>query len=189
MSVTAQVPDEVTYRQRRFALTAIEGDGLFDPGAHGMHPRPTSTGCYRGAVCHYRVRRRRLLLDELELGSAHRPDLARATPQPDDREVWRYRDVGLPVHFTGRMLVGRGDVANLPYLNMGFWPAWMYAEVYDLVFDGGVLGAAVDVSTELDAVRRDLGAAVARPDAGESTGDWITRTFSLTYAYSWPRTW
>jgi hypothetical protein len=82
------------------------------------------------------------------------------------------------------MLVGRGDVHGVPYLNMGFWPAWMYAEAHELTFAEGRLTRARDLSADLAAVRKDI--ADAGPGPGEPTRDWITRTYSLTFAYSWP---
>lgn len=191
--MSAQRPDMLTYRRRQYAVTAVEGDGLFDPASHGLDPKPTSTGCYRGTICHYVVRRKHLVLDRLDLGSDGRPpELAGVEPEYDDYE-WTYPRVGLAIAFTGRMLVGRGDVDGTPYLNMGFWPAWMYAEVYELAFAEGVLTSASDVSAAIATVRDGLGdgpgdglRAAARPAPGEPTPDWINRTFSLTFDYSWP---
>jgi hypothetical protein len=71
---------------------------------------------------------------------------------------------------------------------MGFWPAWMYADVHELRFAHGVLVEVEDRTAELASVRDRLGDTAARPAPGESTGDWIYRTFSLTFSYSWPRT-
>ncbi|GIJ56707.1 hypothetical protein [Virgisporangium aurantiacum] len=182
--MSAQIPDELRYRGRLFALTAAEGVGGFDPAEHGLTPRPASTACWRGTVCRYRLRYRQLLLDRLDLATDDPPPpLAGAEPRAG-RYDWRYRDLGLPVPFTGRMLVGRGDVDGTPYLNMGFWPAWMYAEAHELTFTDGTLTGARDVSDDLAAVRDTI--AEAGPGAGESSSDWIARTFSLTFAYSWP---
>jgi hypothetical protein len=68
------------------------------------------------------------------------------------------------------MLVGRGDVDGTPYLNMGFRPAWMYAEAHDLTFVDGRLTDARDLSAGLSAdlaAVRD-GITGAGPDPGES---------------------
>lgn len=95
--MSAQIPDEIRYRGRLFALTAVEGVGGFDPAEHGLNPRPAGTACW---------------------------------------------------------------------------------------FVAGRLTGARDLSADLDAVRDTITA--AGPEPGESTRDWITRTFSLTFAYSWP---
>jgi hypothetical protein len=186
--VTAQEPDEVVLGGRRFAITAVDGAGLFDPAGHGLRPGPTSTACYRGFVCRYRVRDGELTLDALQIGSAEPPGpLCGIGPRPDRYQgTWRYHPLAIPVGFTGRLLVGRGYVATGNHLNMGFWPAWMYAEVEELTFADGMLAATVDRSAELAAVREEGGASLASPAPGESGRDWVSRTFSLTFEYSWP---
>ena len=185
--MTSQALDEVRYERRRFWLTAVGGTGLFEPTAHGLEPQSPHTACYRGYVCHYSVVKGRLVLRKLDLGSAAEPPLlAGARAQPEEFCGWQYRGLDIAVAFTGRLLIGHGDIDDRPYLNMGFRPAWMFPEVRDLTFRAGALVTATDCSAELAAVRADVAATAAQPAAGEPTGDWISRTFSLTYAYSWP---
>jgi hypothetical protein len=62
----------------------------------------------------------------------------------------------------------------------------MFSEVYELTFQTGALLIAADRSAELAAVRMDVADTSARPASRESTEEWISRTFSLTYDYSWP---
>ncbi|BCB74243.1 hypothetical protein GCM10022251_09620 [Phytohabitans flavus] len=185
--MSGQAPDEVLFEASWWAVTAVDGAGLFDPTAHGLDPRPKGTACYRGYVCRYALVDGRLALRELELGSQDEPPrLAGVEPGRDDDWLgWRYQELDVPVAFTGRLLVGDGDTDG-PYLNMGFLPAWMYAEVRDLTFQAGTLVDAADRSAELAAVRADFAETAARPPAGEASRDWISRTFSLTYDYSWP---
>jgi hypothetical protein len=186
VGMTLQWPDEVRFERKRFSVTAVDGVGLFDPTAHGLEPRWLGTGCYRGHVCLYSVVRRRLVLRELIVGAENEPvRLGGVRPRLDERDGWRYAGLDVPVDFTGRLLLGGGDRYSY-YLNMGFWPAWMYYDVRDLTFQDGALRAAVDCSDELAEVREvvlDLGVG---PDEGEPSGDWIDRTFSLDYDYSWP---
>ncbi|MFB7334440.1 hypothetical protein ACFC00_22750 [Streptomyces adustus] len=183
--MTAQIPDEVLFEGRRFALTAVDGGGLFDPAGHGLETRPGGTACYRGHICRYTTAGQRLTLQDLELGSEHEPPpLCGVRPRQDAECLeWRYRRPDLPMSFTGRLLIGTGDVADSPYLNMGFRPAWMYSDVRELTFRDGRLLTATDHSAELAAVRSE---AAPGPVAGEPTGQWISRTFSLSYDYSWP---
>ncbi|MBP2478523.1 hypothetical protein JOF53_007395 [Crossiella equi] len=182
--MTAQMPDRVFIQGMGFALTAVNGTGLFDPAARGLEPQGFSTGCYRGHVCRYAVKER-LVLRGLELGAEEEPPpLDGVRPRQDEHlGSWRYQRLDLPVSFTGRLLVGRG-YADSPVVNMGFWPAWRYAEVHDLAFRDGVLVSAEDCSAALAEVRANLPA--TGPAPGEPFGDWFERTFSLTYEYSWP---
>jgi hypothetical protein len=177
--------DEVFFEGEQYAVTAVDGAGLFDPGEHGLEPRMLHTACYRGRICHYAVDDRRLVLRELHVGSEDEPariDGVRAR-WDDEFGSWHYQGLDVPVAFTGRLLIGSGDVDDSPYLNMGFWPAWMFAEVRELTFRGGGLVAADDCSAAIAEIRPDM---IAEPAPGESTEDWIHRTFSLTYDYSWP---
>src|SRR5262249_46056836 len=96
--------------------------------------------------------------------------------------------LSIPVAFSGRLLVGADVVADAPFLHMGFFPAWMYLDVYELVFDRGGLVSSVERSAELAAVRDRLGDSGARPRVNEPVKEWISRTFSLTFDYSWPST-
>lgn len=180
------MPDEVLFAGRWFAVTAVDGAGLFDPTTHGLEPGPIGTACYRGYLCRYAADGS-LTLRELALGLQDEPPrLVGAAPSHDDDPGWHYRELNIPVAFTGRLLIGDGDIPDRPYLNMGFWPAWMYSDVHELTFQAGTLLTATDRSAELAAVRRDVADTAARPAPGEETRDWISRTFSLTYAYSWP---
>jgi hypothetical protein len=191
--MTRQVPDEVRYLRRTYHLTALDGSGLFDPGEHGVTPTALSTACYRGFMCGYAVRGGRLLLDSLEIGAEPGAALAGpfgAAPERDERRsfhrgtVW-YSRLARPVGFTGRLLIGADEV-HVGYLNMGFLPAWLYARVHELAFDAGRLTAAHDRSDALAEVRERLGEAGLKPREGEPTRDWIHRTFSQAFEYSWP---
>jgi hypothetical protein len=184
LDVTAQTPDEVCFEENWFAVTAVDGTGLFEPAAHGLEPEAFSTGCYRGFVCRYAVVSGRLVLRDLEVGSeGEPPGLGGAQPRLVDFR-WRYEGVDVPVAFTGRLLVRDGDPPDRPYLNMGFWPAWMYQDVCELTLRAGELVTATDCSADLAEIRATT--AAAGPAEGEATGDWIDRTFSLAYDYSWP---
>ncbi|MFJ8111195.1 hypothetical protein [Streptomyces sp. NPDC096132] len=186
--MTAQQPDEVVFGGHRFAVTAVDGVGLFDPAGYGLEPRPLGTHCYRGYICRYTVTEGRTVLEDLRLGADDEPPrLDGVRPRRDDDHLeWCYEGLDLPAAFTGRLLIGRGDPDDRPYLNMGFWPAWMYQEVHELTVRDGAVLAAVDCSSELAAVRANHAETATRPAPGEPTRDWISRTFSLSYSYSRP---
>jgi len=187
--VTGQIPDEANYLGTWYAITAVEGTGLFDPTEYGFDPRPMSTGCWRGYVCRYLVADDRLTLRGLEIGRTdehERISLHGVTPTDGLFGALRY-EPDAPVEFTGRLLIG-DDYLRLGYLHMGFVPAWLFADVRELVFDRGRLTHAYDRSAELAAVRERLGPAGLKPPSPdpEARRAWIDATFSLSYAYSWP---
>ena len=194
--MTAQIPDEVEYRAGRYAVTAVDGTGLFDPARHGLEPQAMSTACWRGFICAYRVEQGVLRLSHLEIaldpveGEAPLELFGRAgyrLPESGDvahPEAWHY-DPDAPVGFTGRLLLGDGDAAG-PYLNMGFLPAWYYEDIRELTFTAGRLTAESDLSASVARLRETLAEGGAQPAPGESTREWVTRTFSLSFDYSLP---
>lgn len=63
-----------------------------------------------------------------------------------------YHNVGLPLPFTGSLLLGEGFIRRL-YVHMGFHPAWKFEKVIELAFAGGVFTAAHDRSAEMEQIR------------------------------------
>ncbi|MFL6078083.1 MAG: hypothetical protein ACJ73S_32365 [Mycobacteriales bacterium] len=194
--MTAQFPDTVRYGGDEYVLTAVDGGPPFDPAAHGLAVAPGSTACWRGHVCTYRLDGDRLLLDRLRVGalaegaSEPPPRLFGVGPRRPGRgtyppAVYVYARLAAPLDFTGRLLVA-ADPADAGYVNMGFPPAWLFARVHELRFSGGRLAEAYDRSAALAAVRERLGAGGRGPREGEDSREWISRTFSLSFDYSWP---
>jgi hypothetical protein len=184
--VTGQQPDQLVVDGRDYAVTAVDGTGLVTAADLGCEPRPMHTACWRGYVATYAVVEDRLRLGGLDVGGPDRPPdvTGVAATRGPFRGIWRYQGLDVPVPFTGRLLVGREPVPDQPYLNMGFAPAWVYADVLEIRCVDGEVTDQLDRSNELAAVRARGPA--TRPGPEESTRDWIDRTFSLTFEYSWP---
>jgi hypothetical protein len=192
--VTGQFPDEIRYRGRIYAITAVDGHGLFDPADHGLEPGMLSTACWRGVWCRYAVRHGRLLLTSVQLGCSNAPASRlfgvrpRVSPATDIYAgAWHYRRLDTAMAFTGRLLIGSGymDVGRLA---MGFPPAWLYERVHELRFTAGRLTATQNRSAPIAMVRHRLGADGLRPGPDETRAAWVHRTFSLDFDYSWPQT-
>lgn len=66
--MTAQIPDEVRFRGDRYAVTAVEGVGLFDPTGHGIEPGSLGSACRRGFVALYSIRGDQLELSAVRTG-------------------------------------------------------------------------------------------------------------------------
>lgn len=189
--MTAQIADQIRYRGRLYAVTAVEGHGLFNVADHGIEPQMLSTACWRGAWCRYAVRRGQLKLITLQLARASTPKTTifgvkphTSPPQDIHDGAWLYHlDADVP--FSGRLLVG-ADLIPVGYLNMGFMPAWFYERVQELRFVRGRLTSTHNRSVAVARVRDRLGPDGLRPAVGEPNGEWIDRTFSLTFNYSWP---
>lgn len=192
--MTAQVPDEIRYRSRLYAITAVDGHDLFDPVAHDLEPGMLSTACWRGTRCRYAVSRGRLTLTAVQLGRSNAP--ARrlfgvkpgVSPARDMHPgAWHHRRLAVPIPFTGRLLIGAGYV-DVGRHAMGFPPAWLYQRVHELRFALGRLTSTHNRSTQLAMVRHRLGADGLHPRPGETGQAWVHRTFSLDFTHSWPAT-
>src|SRR5262245_49494675 len=150
--MTAQISDKLRYGHKEFSLVGVRGSGLFSPKEHGMEPHGSSSACWRGYVCRYGVTRDTLLLKALYINlrrtfglvkpkgkvmdEASPPLLngvSRTRPDSDDFDS-HYRNVNLPIPFTGGLLIARDFVREL-YVHMGFHPAWKYREVHELLFE------------------------------------------------------
>jgi hypothetical protein len=196
--MTAQVSDTVRYRDLGFSLAGINGEGLFEPAAHGLAPVAISSACWRGYYCTYAVEDGRLLLETVHLG-LNAEDRARAergngpllygTRPRYDEPQWSFAYGGLhaPVAFTGGLLGGREFIQNL-YVHMGFHPAWKYRQVHELLFEQGQLREAFDRSGVLEDFRGQIGPEDLEPHQWrdrEQLRAWIKRTFSLRYEAHW----
>ena len=192
--MTSQIQDEIEYRAKRYAITAIEGVGMFDPSDHGVRPRMLSTACWRGYICTYRIEDDALLLSQVELGLptdsqhaglrlfGHEPSKNHGATMHSDAAFYELAE---PIAFTGRLLLGADFVEGV-YLNMGFSPAWLYHDVHEVTFTSGRLTDSTDHSTALAELRDRLGPQAARPHDGETVRAWVDRTFSRDFDYSWP---
>ncbi len=58
-----------------------------------------------------------------------------------------YDNLNLPLPFSGGFLIARDFIREL-YVHMGFHPAWKFREVWELLFDNGILKESQDVSLE-----------------------------------------
>lgn len=63
-----------------------------------------------------------------------------------------YHNIGLPLPFTGGLLLGEGFIREL-YEHMGFHPAWKFRKVIELIFADGILTAAHDRSADMARIR------------------------------------
>ena len=180
MGVTGQFADQVEWQGEPYYVTAVDGTGLFEAAG----AQATSTACYRGYVASYRIDDGNLVLVELETGQAYDGAHLGVSPVPD-RGVHLYQALAVPVAFTGRLLIGAG-YADIGRLNMGFPPAYGFQRVWELIFDAGRLIIAHERSSDLAAVREHLAGVRPGPAEGEATTQWVDRTFSLSFGYSWP---
>src|SRR5581483_8298683 len=108
--MTAQFSDTVEYRAKRYAIAGKNGEGLFDPAAHGLKVVGKCSACWRGFLCTYSVESQQLLLDELAVCiDENPPTLLEIRPTPDEGEIqlfdFVYEDMKCPVPYSGGLLL------------------------------------------------------------------------------------
>jgi hypothetical protein len=193
--MTAQAQDSLHYLGELHVLAAFSDGEPFSPIDAGYRPVMASTACWRGYLCGYEVKDGRLQLRELWVN--HQPGAAPITQrkQPPDlngiaavREetsyfgAWHFRDVGLPLAYTGGLVIARDFIREL-YVHMGFHPAWKYLHVHELVFEQGRLVDARDASPEMARLRTHFQEGL-KPDPAatrEQIEQWIAGCFSRDY--------
>lgn len=153
--MTAQIPDEVLYKSRKYEIAGIAGSGLFDPADLGIKPDMMHTACYRGYYCTYKVRGGQLYLDQLTLRTEDMtyPDIAGVSPEQG--EEWFcvvYRGLGIPTPFTGKLRLATDFIREL-YVHMGYQKPTSYSTVIDVTFSNGLVTGERDRSAEVAALR------------------------------------
>lgn len=162
--MTGQISDGFRYKNRDFAIAMISDDKTwFRPSHLKLEPQAPNTACWRGFYARFAILDSRLVLDQLHVflaGKDYSPKTGRSIngvePKgPGEDHDWfnnHYLDLGYPLHYTGKLLLGAGFIPAL-YVHMGTQLSWKYEEVHELVFKEGVLVKANDRSEQMVALR------------------------------------
>lgn len=205
--MTAQIGDIYKYEKKEFTIVALSSAMLFDPKNFGMEPHPSSTACYRGYWCEYSIENDELLLKDLYLfnSDGKYPPLNGVEVSPQEFKEYEcykgnnkksekvtmpayfghrvYRDVNMPIPYTGKILLGDGFMREY-YIHMGFQRGWAYKKLIELVFEEGILVECNDLShiakAQREAMKKD-DADPHHPDGG-NIPKFVEDSFSLDYA-------
>jgi len=156
--MTAQIDDILVLRGRRHSIAGQSSPRLFDPASLGLQPSAPTTACWRGYQAVFGLEGNRLILETLHVnldpdaggtGLPPGPPINGVRPtQTEGEHDWfshHYTGVGLPVGYSGGLLVAEGFIREL-YIHNGILPAWKYRHVIELLFEGGMLVAEMDRS-------------------------------------------
>ena len=205
--MTAQIGDIYRYQKKEYTIVALSSAILFDPKNFGLEAHTSSTACWRGYWCEYAIENDELLLKNLYLFNADGkyPPFNGVEVSPPEFEKYEccrgskkrrgkltmpahfghrvYRDVNLPVPYTGRILLGDGFMQEY-YIHMGFQRGWAYKKLIELVFEEGILLECNDLSHIAKAQREAIkvqGGNPRYPDEGDIP-KFVDKSFSLAYA-------
>lgn len=167
--MTAQIEDIYNYDNNDYRILALSSAVLFKPQDYGMEPQGCCTACWRGYWCEYDVYDYELILKNLYFHNEDDdyPPLNGVEVSPPEfievegrrglrkkREKFTipahyghrvYKDVNLPIPYTGKILLGDGFIREY-YIHMGFQRAWAYEKLIELVFEEGILLECNDYS-------------------------------------------
>jgi hypothetical protein len=155
-----------------------------------------STACYRGYECEYEVKNSSLQLRRLSINHQESDLPVSARKQPprlngveatrlyEDLPFvggWVFNNVELSVPYTGGLILGRGFIQL--YGRIGFRKTWEYEQVYEVLFEDGLLVEEADMSLGISRIRERL--RVERQRMPETTRkeveSWISATFRRDY--------
>ena len=150
----------------------------FVPEDYGFEPKWAITSCGSGFWCCYTICENRLILHELYIHDANEnyPPLNGVEPAPTEyidaitcrKGVWfknkidrfhghkAYKDVGLPLDFTGAVLIGRERVQGVPCRILWKVQPCGYRHVLKLDFENGELIRKTDLSPAAELQRQRL---------------------------------
>lgn len=195
--MTTQISDDVFFEGTKFILCGCNGSELFEPTRYGLLPAAPSTACYRGWMAEFSVAENLQLKDLYVFHDAGLPAKNKRPNGPAINSIlpiepnsWcgfncLYKDLNLPLEFTGGFLLGKGFVKQSG-VNMGHHPFWKYEIVIELIFENGSLKCAEDRSSVARTVREEhlvsgiLGHKKIVENAAVTR--WIEESFSLNYS-------
>ena len=176
--MTAQINDTFRHAQEDWNIAASTGGAIFEPGWFGMAPMMIHTACYRGWYARYAIADNHLVLDQLTVNLPDQayPDINGVSPAPAaDRRERTYESVGLPLSYTGTLVLGRDFIRRM-YVHMGYQRPFTYERVLAFNFQAGVPTVTRDLSAQMQALREQ--GATQEPARNETLAAWIERMFS-----------
>lgn len=146
--------DSMIFDKMDYYIIEVEGSGLFDADSYGLQPSPRSFACWKGFVTQYIVKNSKLYLNKLTISLSDKKYPAVNGKLPSDVDSLMgliYRDINLPVSFTGRLRVGSNLIED--YFGYNYCAA-AYEKVQELLFEGGSLKHSIDISSKMEEKRR-----------------------------------
>jgi hypothetical protein len=181
--MTAQIPDQFTYKNEEYSIVGINGPSLFNPEDYDLNPIMAHTACYRGYVASFNCRNNELVIESLLLNQQDKPPKINGI-KPKKTSTsglkYQYSDLNQKLNFTGKILIAK-DFINEMYVHMGYQRPIAFETVIELQIDKGNITNVADFSPIIAKLREENPNKDASPDYDESTMEWIERLFSLNY--------
>lgn len=201
--MTAQIGDIYKYEGKQYSIVAMSAPIGFKPQDYGLNPQSCCTACWDGYWCEYQIENRSLLLKNFYMfnsegnyppfngvnvseqtyhegrcvGSGKKK--AEKIMLEDNMGHRVYKNVNLPIPYTGHVLVGDGFIPGY-YIHMGYQNAWAYETLLEFIFENGKLVKTEQHSEMAKKLRAEIAEGVkdAR-DIESSIESFVAKSFSL----------
>ena len=152
--MTAQISDTFIFKGEGCGLIGMEGGPLVTPEQFGMNPTMMDTSCYRGFYVCYELTEDGLYLRGLTLREENNNYLHidSVLPEKDDDYNFSYRNLNVPVPFTGQIRLAKEFIREL-YVHMGYQKPTAFVTVYDITLENGKIIDVKDRSREMEKKR------------------------------------
>lgn len=177
--MTAQIGDIYKHKNKEYSIVAMSAPINFYPHDYGLNPQSRCTACWNGYWCEYHIEDDMLLLKNLFMynSEGNYPPLngvkiaertyheavcmtlgekkSKKIMMEDNMGHREYRNVNLPIEYTGKILVGDEFIQEY-YIHMGYQRAWAYKKLLEFVFETGKLTKTIDHSDMAEQMRIEL---------------------------------
>ncbi|SHF15202.1 hypothetical protein SAMN05444392_108143 [Seinonella peptonophila] len=185
--MTAQVKDIMRIGDINYTISAIEKPNyFFNVFDLGFSPKKFSTACYRGFKAIFAIDvNNQLILKDLYTNNGDKEPIVLNGIQPENIRHSAgdlfYKDVNLPLHYTGSILITDGFIQKY-YRHMGFQSPLYYNTVVKYVFDQGIFMESIDLSEEAKKRREtDHSTYIKQRDSQ----NWIEKCFDISMKNKW----
>ena len=161
--MTAQRSDCALFKEKKYAICGVKGEGLFDPRNFDIPTFYVQSCCGKGFYCLYSIEGEELRLvsfsagynglERIKIKYGKGKEFLGQKPVLKDDNYAHYEDLpGFLVNFTGSLLIGTDYIENLPRRG-GFVQPFYFQEVLEVFIQNGKVQNIIDCSQQVSATR------------------------------------
>lgn len=163
--MTAQRSDCVLFKEKKYAICGVKGEGLFDPRNFDIPTVWVQSCCWKGFYCLYSIEEEELRLvsfstgynglERIKIKYGKGKEFLGQKPVLKDDSYAHYENLPcFRVNFTGSLLIGTDYIENLPR-HGGVVQPFYFQEVLEVFIQNGKVQNIVDCSQQVSATREE----------------------------------
>lgn len=161
--MTVQQSDYVLFKEKKYSICAVNGEGLFDPRNFDIPTFYVQSCCGKGFYCLYSIEEKELRLvsfsagynglERIKIKYGKGKEFLGQKPVLKDDHYAHYEDLpGFLVNFTGSLVIGDDYIEDFPQRG-GVVQPFHFKEVFELVIQNGKVQNIIDCSQRMSATR------------------------------------